>query len=193
MRIAILSFAALAACGGEAASPVPSFGPGGGYLLSGTVAGASFDFHSQLAGVAPLVNTGKPDGQAIAIVLTSTIDETCGVAFSTAGELRAQTQLLTFGVGNQSGPVTLGTYKIPSEATAQFIVTDAHCADQVNAIASAGSVTFTKVGGGFLVGSFDLAFAGAGSTSGYFELPICEQPSTGAPGQGSGPPGVCQP
>jgi hypothetical protein len=174
----------LMACGGQSQDPAGAhiIGEDAGITLIGTLGSTAFLPLSQFAIDNALITAGEPTGQAIALVLTSVPAFTCGTAIQASQENweYGNTQQLIFGVGNENGNVTPGTYSFP-QATGQFTTTDSAC-KATDVFATSASITLTEVASTALVGTYSLTFGSEGSVSGSFNIPVCGAPTGGNPG-----------
>ncbi len=182
MKPVFFTLAMLAACGGSAQQP-----PGTNVdsaSLSGNVAGNTFSVASEFAPVGRLVNTGKPDGQSIAIFLSNTPGAlSCLVAQQQAAGQTPRTSYadedeLQLGVFNELGDVTTGTYTLGAQtagtgAEAVFTTTTSTCGDGANATATGGSITITAISPS-VKGTYDVTFGAFGSFSGAFDVTLCQ-------------------
>ncbi len=185
----------LSACGG-AVSSGPTIPPDGGYSVvfgPGTIDDAGAPSGSVFAVIGPLVNTGKPNGQDLGIFMVNraVFGHTCSaiLAAGASNNEYPNVQELNFGVGNESGSLTPGTYSVTSsdptaQASAALTTTDSAC-HGTELPATSGTVAI----GTDVMGSYDLTFGPQGSLSGQFIIPLCAQPATTSQAD-AGPP-VC--
>jgi hypothetical protein len=173
-------------------STVPPIPPDGGSILenSGSIAGAQIPANSLFAVVGPLVNTAKPDGQDIAIISTTLDAWTCkdAISASATSKFFADTQTLIFGVENESGSVSPGTYSVGGQASAGLNTSDAAC-HTTSILATSGTITISQIGTD-VTGSYDLTFGSQGEITGSFAIPLCAQPPPPDPAPEAGTP-VC--
>jgi hypothetical protein len=204
----------LTACGGS----VSSGGSGGAGSLSGSVSNTTFTVASALAIAGADTSTtcvSSPDGgitcsststgQGVGVLLTNRSDATCA-AIQSDIESKANTQYANFDyieldVTNGTGDVTPGTYDIvtsqtaTSGAEAEFTTTTSACANALDLMATAGTITLTKISSANVTGTYNVTFGTQGAFAGSFDVAVCNLPDAGGPSTNTdgGQPPACQP
>jgi phosphopentomutase len=157
--------AALAACSSSSGG-----GGDGSATVNGTIQGMAIPAMAAV-GLNSIAMAGSMTESAVGAAITN-ISGACGVLQNHGNPPDAST--LKVEVVANSASVAPGTYMIVSQgfgATANYVLEDQNCIDQLKETATSGTVTISSVGSS-VNGSFDLMF-GSDHLTGTFSAPIC--------------------